>query len=51
MTIITKEKVIEAYKRALELGGGAEEAIAAVAHALALPVETVAECVAEVQAC
>ncbi len=51
MTIITKEKVIEAYRRALALGGSAEEAVATVAQALALPVETVAECVAEVQAC
>ena len=51
MTIISKEKVIEAYKRALALDGYAPAAINTVAQALALPVETVAECVAEVQAC
>ena len=49
MTIITKEKVIEAYKRALALGGCAEAAINAVAQSPALPVETVAEWVAKVQ--
>lgn len=47
MTIIPKEKVREAYERALSLHGEPEAAEAAVAQALALPVEAVAECVRE----
>ena len=50
MTIITKEKVQEAFTRAQTLGVSAQEAIKSIAQALALPVETVEEAVREVMA-
>lgn len=50
MTIIPKEKVREAYARAIALDGCPHAAIQSVAQALGLPVETVTEAVREVQA-
>lgn len=45
MTIITKEKVREAYNRALALDSSAEAAMQTVAQALGLPIESVEEAV------
>ena len=50
MTIITRQAVREAYDRALTLDDNPDTALQAVAQALALPVDTVAECVLEVVA-
>lgn len=49
MTIVERSKVIEAYNRAIVLDWDAERACAAVAQAMALPVETVAAVVAEAE--
>lgn len=47
MTIIEKTKVVEAYLRVMrELGGNHENACASVAQTFSLPVEAVAEVVA-----
>lgn len=50
MTIITRAAVREAYDRALNLHNDPDQALQAVAQAMALPVEAVAECVLEVVA-
>lgn len=47
MTIIERSKVIEAYRRAVELGADHEHACATVAQAMALPPETVHAVVTE----
>ena len=43
--IYSRDKVRQAYARALALNPDADAAVAAVAQALGLPVEVVAECV------
>ena len=50
MTIISREKVREAYERALAQTNDSEAALAAAAQAHALPVEAVAECLNEAMA-
>ena len=50
MTIISRAAVREAYDRALNLHDDPDAAAAAVAQALALPIESVADCVGEVVA-
>lgn len=51
MSHVAREKVREAYARALELSGGdADSAAEATAQALCIPVEAVLECVEQEQA-
>lgn len=50
MTIISREAVRQAYNRARALNDDPDAALHAVAQALGLPVEAVAECVLEVAA-
>jgi len=50
MTIVTRAAVREAYEHALTAHNNPDTALQAVAQALALPVEAVAECVLEVVA-
>lgn len=50
MTIISRAAVRAAYDRALQLHNDPDAATAAVAQAMALSVETVAECVDKVPA-
>lgn len=50
MTIIPREAVRAAYDRAMNLHNDPDQARQAVAQAMALPVEAVAECVLEVVA-
>lgn len=45
--IVSRDKVRQAYARALAMHPDADAAVAAVAQALGLPVEVVAEVVAE----
>ena len=50
MTIISREAVRAAYDRAQALADNPDAALQAVAQALAIPVEAVAECVLGVAA-
>ncbi len=50
MTIIPRAAVREAYDRALNLHNDPDAALQAVAQALSLPAEAVADCVLEVAA-
>lgn len=50
MTILSRESVLAAYARALALNPDPSRAIVAVAQSLVLPVEVVAEVVADAEA-